>query len=183
MWKCLICEEKVEDRYEYCWKCGTKKNHISLSFYDLLGLSKDASQAEVETAFREWEEVFNLETFPDLFRAAKKTKEEIYTFKGWAVSSPNEKVVALPGEELSSEQKELKPNKNQRITIIIGVAILLLMFLFPPWKAIGGKVKGYYFIFYPPSRAITIDITRLFVQSLFVIVLTSAGLYFQQQRK
>lgn len=54
-----------------------------------------------------------------------------------------------------------------------GVAILVLMILFPPfYRALGegrGFFLGYGFIFDPPSRA-TVDVTTLLVQALFLIL-------------
>jgi hypothetical protein len=87
-------------------------------------------------------------------------------------------------------------NKKQRTTIIIGVGIILLMGLIPPWKctfsASGLRLErpsGYGFIFYPPSPVQVVksegdiadpsywsmrpDITRLFIQWVVVAIVVA----------
>jgi hypothetical protein len=94
-------------------------------------------------------------------------------------------------------------NKKQRIIIIIGVGIILLMGLIPPWKCAFSvprlphleRLAGYGFIFYPPSPvgvvrsgefgesiisnpsywSVRPDITRLFIQWV-VVAIAVAGI-------
>jgi hypothetical protein len=95
----------------------------------------------------------------------------------------------------------MRMNKKQR-TIIIGLAIILLMGLIPPWKCAFSLAKyprlerpaGYGFIFYPPSPvkvagsgeffspmnrpsywSVRLDVTRLFIQWA-VIAIAVAGI-------
>jgi len=75
-------------------------------------------------------------------------------------------------------------NKRQRVVVLVGVAVVAGMMLFPPWQykrgsyKIGGitepvtvKPAGYGFIFNPPASAETVDISRLAVQCAVVAVL------------
>lgn len=95
-------------------------------------------------------------------------------------------------------------NKKQRTIIIIGLGVILLMGLIPPWKCAFSvprlahleRPAGYGFIFYPPSPvgvarsgeflessikrdpsywSVRLDITRLFIQWI-VVAITVAGI-------
>jgi hypothetical protein len=63
--------------------------------------------------------------------------------------------------------------RNQRISIFIGMAILVAMWLFPPWFRHGdwGDSSGYFFLFYS-KHAHHIDFARLIAQSVVVGLLT-----------
>jgi len=78
-------------------------------------------------------------------------------------------------------------NFKQKIVLWIGIAIIVGMGLFPPWKVETGKERifsgkkytpsfivssGYHFLFNPPSRAKGIDVGRLFVQIGLVAIIT-----------
>ncbi len=63
-------------------------------------------------------------------------------------------------------------NRNQRIALIAGAVVFLLMLLIPPWHYSSGRSHGYHFLFWPPARSIFIDSTRLFVQCVFVAAVT-----------
>lgn len=97
----------------------------------------------------------------------------------------------------------MRMNKKQRIIIIIGLGIILLMGLIPPWKCAISVPKftrverpaGYGFIFYPPSPvevaksgefessfmskpsywSVRLDVTRLFIQWA-VVAIAMAGI-------
>ena len=63
-------------------------------------------------------------------------------------------------------------NKNQKIVVVIGLVIIVLMGLFPPWKMIFGGTPmalGYEFLFSPPGIA-NVDSLRLLVQWLGVCI-------------
>jgi hypothetical protein len=97
----------------------------------------------------------------------------------------------------------MRINKKQSTIIIIGLGIILLMGLIPPWKCAFSVAKlshlerpaGYGFIFYPPSPvnfaksgefgtttmsnpsywSVRLDFSRLFIQWA-VIVIAVAGI-------
>ena len=77
-------------------------------------------------------------------------------------------------------------NKRQRIVVLVGVAIVAGMMLFPPWqRQAGGQFSAFYksrsptytapagygFLFYQPPDAERVDISRLAVQCAVVAVL------------
>ena len=57
--------------------------------------------------------------------------------------------------------------RNQRISIFGGIAVLIAMWLFPPWfrSGFGGDSSGYCFLFYS-KNAHYIDFRRLIAQSV-----------------
>jgi hypothetical protein len=63
-------------------------------------------------------------------------------------------------------------NRNQRIALIAGAVIFVLMLLVPPWHYSTGRSYGYRFLFWPPARSIFIDSTRLIVQCVLVTAVT-----------
>ena len=79
-------------------------------------------------------------------------------------------------------------NEKQKKLIVVGVAIIILMGLFPPWKytfnyktAFSEEPAGYGFLLSPPKKkeesvthGIELDMTRLCVQ--WIIVSLAAGL-------
>lgn len=98
----------------------------------------------------------------------------------------------------------MRMNKKQSTIIIIGLGIILLMGLIPPWKCAFSVARlsrlerpaGYGFIFYPPSPvkvaksgefgssasksdpsywSVRLDVTRLFIQWA-VIAIAVAGI-------
>jgi len=98
----------------------------------------------------------------------------------------------------------MRMNKKQRTIIIIGLGIILLMGVIPPWKCAFSlahlsrleRPAGYGFIFYPPSPvtvakskeflsdgdmrnpsfwSVRLDTTRLFIQWV-VVAIAVAGL-------
>lgn len=85
-------------------------------------------------------------------------------------------------------------NKKQRLVILIGIIILLLMGLFPPfyWTQeipiiLGSQIMSnsystyhynqYGFLFYPPTSSARVDLERLLVQ-LLVVVFVTGGIVF-----
>ena len=64
-------------------------------------------------------------------------------------------------------------NRNQKIVVIIGLVIIVLMGLFPPWKLSyqGLSVaKGYSFFAISPAYNTNVDSSRLLVQWLGVCI-------------
>ena len=89
-------------------------------------------------------------------------------------------------------------NKKQKTILIIGVAIIILMGLFPPWtctytyESESSKTSsGYAFIANPPKvRGFTfgtfgfeLDISRLCVQWIVVIFATGLGVLLTKESK
>lgn len=66
----------------------------------------------------------------------------------------------------------LTTNRNQRIALMAGAIIFILMLLVPPWHYSSGRSYGYRFLFWPPARSIFIDSTRLIVQCVLVAAVT-----------
>jgi hypothetical protein len=75
-------------------------------------------------------------------------------------------------EQAVSSQSHNSMNLNQRIALIIGSAVLMVMLLFPPWRFGGGKTAGYHILFLPPERSIYIDFGRLLLQCILIGALT-----------
>jgi hypothetical protein len=63
-------------------------------------------------------------------------------------------------------------NRNQRIVLIVGAVLFLVMLMVPPWHYSSGRSYGYRLLFWPPARSIFIDSTRLVVQCTFVAAAT-----------
>lgn len=90
-------------------------------------------------------------------------------------------------------------NQKQRIAIIVGLAVIVLMCLFPPWKGTTGrqrwgyyeKNRGYALVFMPPKAMtksdhftkIKIDIVRLLVQCTVACVATGGAYIFLGKTK
>jgi hypothetical protein len=72
---------------------------------------------------------------------------------------------------------------RQRHAILAGLGLVLLMLLVPPWKSSLGSRRGYGFIVAPPRGAASIDLSRLFVQTLFVVLLTGGIVFLLQNRE
>jgi hypothetical protein len=64
-------------------------------------------------------------------------------------------------------------NRNQKIVVVIGLVIIVLTGLFPPWKAtIQGTtiLRGYFVIFKPPDPLSYVNSSRLLVQWIGVCI-------------
>jgi hypothetical protein len=72
---------------------------------------------------------------------------------------------------------------GQRRAIMAGLGLVLLMLLVPPWKSSLGSRRGYGFIVAPPRGAASIDLSRLFVQILFVVLLSGGIVFILQNRE
>ena len=83
-------------------------------------------------------------------------------------------------------------NKVQKIVLLSGIVLIVIMSLFPPWRIInpqtgyGGEV-GYSFVADPPQThggsyrhtyiPVRVDVNRLMVQYLAVVILTVGGIF------
>lgn len=88
-------------------------------------------------------------------------------------------------------------NEKQKKLIVIGVAVIILMGLFPPWTytfkyktAYSNEPAGYGFILSPPKKkskalahGIELDITRLSVQWIIVLMATGLGVFLTSKPK
>ena len=86
-------------------------------------------------------------------------------------------------------------NKRQMLAFRCGVALIVLMGLFPPWvytrdarSVHSRKSAGYYFIFTPPapeynysSNGVRLDVSRLLIQ--WLVVATSVAGFFLISKK
>jgi hypothetical protein len=77
----------------------------------------------------------------------------------------------------------MKVSTGQRRAIMAGLGLILLLLLVPPWKSSLGSRRGYGFIVAPPRGATSIDLSRLFVQTLFVVLLTGGIVFVLQNRE
>lgn len=114
----------------------------------LSGLNDDESN-KVEPYLRE---VF--ETAQKLVLESRKTSRDVPT---------------------SVPRTQIMMNRNQRIAVIAGAIVFVIMLLVPPWRLGGGRPGGYHLLFWPPDRNISIDFARLFVQCLLVTAVTAGG--------
>jgi hypothetical protein len=93
-------------------------------------------------------------------------------------------------------------NTKQKIIALTGIAVILLMSLFPPWKIIAENPNassqlpaGYYCIFSPPLPpasgdeeeteeyiSIVLDLSRLAVQWITALFVLAALLYLTQDK-
>ena len=91
-------------------------------------------------------------------------------------------------------------NRKQKIIAVIGVALIVVMGLFPPWKltTTGDTLyrevpRGYYLIFAPPPPeapvedqesiySLELDFRRLTVQWVTVLFVLAAALYLARER-
>ena len=83
-----------------------------------------------------------------------------------------EKRTQPPAPPSNPLQASFTMNRNQRIALIVGAVVFLVMLLVPPWHYSSGRSYGYRFLFWPPARSIFIDSTRLVVQCIFVAAAT-----------
>ena len=96
-------------------------------------------------------------------------------------------------------------NKKQKIISIIGIVLIFLSGLIPPWKFTTGdsityieRPIGYYFIFLPPemdqdetdedlqeeiSYLIEMDVSRLIVQWVTILFIQAAALYLTKEKE
>lgn len=87
-------------------------------------------------------------------------------------------------------------NKKQVIISIIGVTVVFLMGLIPPWKTVDTSSMttrempaGYYFIFAPPEPdeeellGVELDMSRLAVQWITTLFVIAAALYLTQEKE
>jgi hypothetical protein len=79
-------------------------------------------------------------------------------------------------EKFDDIEKEITiMNRIQIIILWIGIAVIVVMGIFPPWmKSIQGAIKqnGYDFILAPPEIYCHINTPRLYVQWIMVAVIT-----------
>lgn len=91
----------------------------------------------------------------------------------------------------------MRINKDQRLIIMIGMAIIVCMGLFPPWtytfkatSIFSEEPAGYSFIASPPARrntnlrhGIKIDTSRLLIQWVVAIFASGCGILLTTKRK
>ena len=75
-------------------------------------------------------------------------------------------------KEIDGKRALTRMTRTQRICIVIGMAILAAMWLFPPWLYCAGFFGGYSFVLYPGFGCDRIDFGRLVAQNVVVGVLT-----------
>jgi hypothetical protein len=90
----------------------------------------------------------------------------------------------------------IRMNKKQVVISIIGVAIVFLMGIIPPWKIVDTSSMtyrempaGYYFIFAPPEPdeeellGVKLDLSRLAVQWVTILFVIAAALFLTQEKE
>lgn len=66
-------------------------------------------------------------------------------------------------------------NKPRKGVILIGLIVVALMTLLPPWRhALGHNTFGYWPVFYAPSPSAVVDFARLAAQVLLVAAVCAA---------
>ena len=104
-------------------------------------------------------------------------------FPGRDLREPKQGSLRPVSEALYSKKKlGRKMNKKQRITIVVGLLIILILISYPPWKAYSKlgyppRVLRYSFIFDPPEGSdqpwiIKINTTRLLVNVGLTLIAT-----------
>lgn len=83
----------------------------------------------------------------------------------------------------AASQNRVAMNRNQRIALITGAVVFLVMLLVPPWHYSTGRPHGYHFLFWPPDRSIFIDSTRLFLQCVLVAAVTCGALLLLKSKR
>ncbi len=75
-------------------------------------------------------------------------------------------------------------NRKQIIVLIIGISVIVLMGIYPPWiHRHRGTVEGYAFITNPPKTYSTIDLKRLGVQCGLVALVAGGFLVILKDKK
>jgi len=86
-------------------------------------------------------------------------------------------------------------NVKQRKILIIGVVLIIVMGLFPPWTytykyrtTYSESPAGYGFIATPPrgdgqSQGVKLDISRLILQGIIILIAVGLGVYLIDGRK
>jgi hypothetical protein len=80
----------------------------------------------------------------------------------------------------------MRLNAIQRVIILVGVAVFVLMGLFPPWKFVGGgweEPARYHFIASPPEGFCKIDMSRLLIQWAVTIAASGVAVLVTAKRK
>ena len=70
-------------------------------------------------------------------------------------------------------------NRNQTIALWVGVAVMTLMFVFPPWTEtpfFAPSPAGYSPLWNPADHAFSIDYLRLVIQWVVVGIVTKAAM-------
>jgi len=81
----------------------------------------------------------------------------------------------------------MRLNAIQRVIILVGVAVFVLMGLLPPWTYGGVVPAGYRFIASPPKTegfwGVKIDMSRLLIQWAVTIAASGVGVLVTAKRK
>lgn len=87
------------------------------------------------------------------------------------------------------KQIEEPLSKYRRTIVWLGVTVVLLMILYPPWVfevsrsgAILRVDEQYSLLFYPPDIQYHIDLTRLFLQSVPIMIIIIGTLWVSRSK-
>lgn len=81
-------------------------------------------------------------------------------------------------------------NRNQKTVVVLALAIIFIMGIYPPWERIvkidnfySIRSIGYHFLFMPPEERhrrynVTVDLQRLFLQWFLVVVAGTSVIVF-----
>lgn len=71
--------------------------------------------------------------------------------------------------------------KPQKDIILIGLIVVAVMALFPPWIDSRGSIDGYHIIIYAPAWDSTVNLARLTAQVLLVAAVCAALYLYRNQ--
>ena len=81
-------------------------------------------------------------------------------------------------------------NRNQKTVVVLALAIIFIMGIYPPWERIvkidnfySIRSIGYHFLFMPPEERhrrynVTVDLQRLYLQGFLVVVAGTSVIVF-----
>ena len=172
---CLSCGREFRREFTFCPNCGAARGRL-----EEIGIEDERPHA----------------TFPHftLLESAQEKRMtkglgllvelimEKFNTSGWRYSYNNYKARRKCKNALAEKVIGKGAYRAQKVIVLIGLGIILVMLAIPPWISSSGFPRGYYFILLPPQRASVIDTTRLAIQIIFMIVMTGGVVYALQGR-
>ncbi len=120
MWKCSNCKEQIEDKYEFCWKCGLRNINVPLT------QAQEEFQKEKELG------VPSFYSIDELAPPPQKHKESLNEKIGWPI------VDAIIGAILTVTVVPIIRFVFGAYGLYISIAFIALVVIFIVWKVFRG---------------------------------------------
>ena len=137
-------------------------------------LSESSGKSELAKTLAQQEE----RKLKQLEAQERQLDKQIEAIEFKSKEQENGNIKSANEESDSNNNLTERMNTHQRIAIMVGLSLILLMLLIPPWSFVGGSSVGYHFIFAPPRGFARIDTVRLTVQCIFIALLIGGVVFF-----